>query len=197
MYTSPRSLHRSHPTGTPANPARKVGQQRYLPAVTIVASRRIDTLPERFVHLIGQPPIQYLRMQLACRLLAQDGAKVDSVAAAVGFESAAAFQPRVQEIGRPIPRRMATTIRIVSEKAPCFDVRAPTIRPGRRWWRTRRTMAGAANNRTPLTTRPGKHATSAFPSSPVCELIHMPRAGAALTATVRLRTSMGAQRRFR
>jgi AraC-like DNA-binding protein len=53
-----------------------------------------SVLAERFVHFIGQPPIQYLRalrMQLACRLLAQDGAKVVSVAAAVGFESEAAF----------------------------------------------------------------------------------------------------------
>jgi AraC-like DNA-binding protein len=53
-----------------------------------------SVLAERFVRVIGQPPIQYLRqlrMQLACRLLAEDGAKVVSVAAAVGFESEAAF----------------------------------------------------------------------------------------------------------
>jgi AraC-like DNA-binding protein len=53
-----------------------------------------SVLAERFVRLIGQPPIQYLRelrMQFACRLLAEDGAKVVSVAAAVGFESEAAF----------------------------------------------------------------------------------------------------------
>jgi AraC-like DNA-binding protein len=53
-----------------------------------------SVLAERFVHLIGQPPMQYLRqlrMQLACRLLAEDSAKVISVAAAVGFESEAAF----------------------------------------------------------------------------------------------------------
>jgi AraC-like DNA-binding protein len=53
-----------------------------------------SVLAERFVHVIGQPPMQYLRelrMQLASRLLAEDGAKVSSVAAAVGFESEAAF----------------------------------------------------------------------------------------------------------
>ena len=53
-----------------------------------------SVLAERFVHLIGQPPIQYLRelrMQLACRLLTEEGTKVVSVAAAVGFESEAAF----------------------------------------------------------------------------------------------------------
>jgi AraC-like DNA-binding protein len=56
------------------------------------ASRSV--LAERFVHFIGQPPMQYLRqlrMQLASRLLLEDGAKVVSVSAAVGFESEAAF----------------------------------------------------------------------------------------------------------
>jgi AraC-like DNA-binding protein len=53
-----------------------------------------SVMAERFVHLIGRPPMQYLRelrMQLASRLLVDDGAKVVSVAAAVGFESEAAF----------------------------------------------------------------------------------------------------------
>jgi AraC-like DNA-binding protein len=53
-----------------------------------------SVLADRFVHFIGQPPMQYLRelrMQLACRLLTEDGAKVVSVAATVGFESEAAF----------------------------------------------------------------------------------------------------------
>jgi AraC-like DNA-binding protein len=53
-----------------------------------------SVLAERFVHFIGQPPMQYLRqlrMQLASRLLLEDGAKVVTVAAAVGFESEAAF----------------------------------------------------------------------------------------------------------
>jgi len=53
-----------------------------------------SVLAERFVHFVGQPPMQYLRqlrMQMASRLLVEDGAKVVSVATAVGFESEAAF----------------------------------------------------------------------------------------------------------
>jgi AraC-like DNA-binding protein len=53
-----------------------------------------SVLAERFGHLIGQPPMQYLRqlrMQMASRLLAEDGAKVAAVATAVGFDSEAAF----------------------------------------------------------------------------------------------------------
>lgn len=53
-----------------------------------------SVLADRFVHIVGQPPMQYLRelrMQLASRLLAEGSAKVAAVAAAVGFESEAAF----------------------------------------------------------------------------------------------------------
>jgi AraC-like DNA-binding protein len=53
-----------------------------------------SVLAERFVHFIGQPPMQYLRqlrMQLASRLLVEENAKVAAAAAAVGFESEAAF----------------------------------------------------------------------------------------------------------
>jgi AraC-like DNA-binding protein len=53
-----------------------------------------SVLAERFVHFIGQPPMQYLRhlrMQLASRILVEDNTKVVSVAAAVGFDSEAAF----------------------------------------------------------------------------------------------------------
>jgi AraC-like DNA-binding protein len=48
---------------------------------------------ERFTALVGQPPMQYLalwRAQVASRLLA-DGGQVGAVAAAVGYESEAAF----------------------------------------------------------------------------------------------------------
>jgi AraC-like DNA-binding protein len=65
-----------------------------LDALATQAGTSRSVLAERFVHLIGQPPMQYLRelrMQLACRLLVEDGAKVVSVAATVGFESEAAF----------------------------------------------------------------------------------------------------------
>jgi AraC-like DNA-binding protein len=47
-----------------------------LDAIAAQAATSRSVLAERFHHLIGQPPIQYLRelrMQLACRLLAEDG----------------------------------------------------------------------------------------------------------------------------
>ena len=50
-------------------------------------------LADRFAEMVGQPPIQYLalwRMQLASRLLLE-GESVAEVAAAVGYESEAAF----------------------------------------------------------------------------------------------------------
>ena len=49
---------------------------------------------ERFVRLVGEPPMQYLarwRMQLAARLLTDGSAKVAAVAREVGYESEAAF----------------------------------------------------------------------------------------------------------
>jgi len=61
-------------------------------AAQVGTSRSV--IAERFAHLIGRPPMQYLRhlrMQLASRLLVEDNAKMVSVAAAVGFESEAAF----------------------------------------------------------------------------------------------------------
>lgn len=50
-------------------------------------------LAERFTEVVGYPPMQYLtswRMQLASRLLA-DGGDIAAVAAAVGYDSKAAF----------------------------------------------------------------------------------------------------------
>jgi AraC-like DNA-binding protein len=70
------------------------GQDWTLDELAAQAATSRSVLAERFAHFIGQPPMQYLRelrMQLASRLLADDGAKVASVAAAVGFESEAAF----------------------------------------------------------------------------------------------------------
>ena len=49
---------------------------------------------ERFVRLMGEPPMQYLarwRMQLAARLLTDGSAKVAAIALDVGYESEAAF----------------------------------------------------------------------------------------------------------
>jgi AraC-like DNA-binding protein len=53
-----------------------------------------SVLAQRFAYFNGQPPMRYLRqlrMQLASRLLAEQDAKIVSVAAAVGFVSEAAF----------------------------------------------------------------------------------------------------------
>jgi AraC-like DNA-binding protein len=53
-----------------------------------------SSLHERFVHFIGQPPMQYLtqwRMQLASGMLRDTSAKVLEIALEVGYESEAAF----------------------------------------------------------------------------------------------------------
>lgn len=53
-----------------------------------------SSLHERFVHFIGQPPMQYLaswRMQLAAGRLRDTDAKVLDIALDVGYESEAAF----------------------------------------------------------------------------------------------------------
>ena len=53
-----------------------------------------SSLHERFVHFIGQPPMQYLtqwRMQLASGMLRDTNAKVVEIALEVGYESEAAF----------------------------------------------------------------------------------------------------------
>jgi AraC-like DNA-binding protein len=78
-----------------------------------------SALSERFTHLVGLAPIQYLtrwRMQLAAKQLIETGAKIVSVAEAVGYESEAAFSRafkkysgrspgdwRAQRRGAPIP----------------------------------------------------------------------------------------------
>lgn len=51
-------------------------------------------LAERFAHLVGQPPMQYLaqwRMQIASGFLARGTAKIAQIAADVGYDSEAAF----------------------------------------------------------------------------------------------------------
>jgi AraC-like DNA-binding protein len=60
-----------------------------------------SALAERFTHLVGQPPMQYLthwRMQLAARLLHDASAKVASVALDVGYDSEAAFSRAFKRI---------------------------------------------------------------------------------------------------
>jgi AraC-like DNA-binding protein len=53
-----------------------------------------SVLADRFAHLVGCPPIQYLaqwRMQRAARRLLDPGLTVAAVAREVGYESEAAF----------------------------------------------------------------------------------------------------------
>ena len=53
-----------------------------------------SALHERFMQLVGQPPMQYLanwRMQRGARLLREGHATVASIAQDVGYESEAAF----------------------------------------------------------------------------------------------------------
>jgi AraC-like DNA-binding protein len=65
-----------------------------------------STLAERFVHFVGQPPMQYLthwRMQVAARLLENKATKVVSVALKVGYQSEAAFSRAFKRISRMSP----------------------------------------------------------------------------------------------
>lgn len=53
-----------------------------------------SVLAERFTHLVGQPPMQYLtqwRMQIASGLLARGSGKIAQVAEKTGYDSEAAF----------------------------------------------------------------------------------------------------------
>jgi AraC-like DNA-binding protein len=67
-----------------------------------------SALHERFVGLIGQPPIQYLtkwRMQLGARLLRETHATVASIALDVGYDSEAAFTRAFKRsVGEPPAR---------------------------------------------------------------------------------------------
>lgn len=72
-------------------------------------------IAERFTEMVGQPPMQYLalwRMQLASRLLAEGG-QVVAVAAAVGYESEAAFSRAFKKLVGQAPaawRREALSV---------------------------------------------------------------------------------------
>ena len=64
-----------------------------------------STLHERFVELVGQPPMQYLtnwRMQCGARLLREGQATVATIAQEVGYESEAAFARAFKRlVGQP------------------------------------------------------------------------------------------------
>lgn len=85
------------------------------------ASRSV--LAERFSQSVGQPPILYLtqwRMQLAGRMLLEPGAKIAAVAAAVGYESEAAFSRAFKRIAGVAPS-------VWRLEGPAATVRAPDI----------------------------------------------------------------------
>lgn len=64
-----------------------------------------SALHERFVHLLGQPPMQYLtqwRLQRGAALLRDSNASVASIALEVGYESEAAFSRAFKRaLGQP------------------------------------------------------------------------------------------------
>jgi AraC-like DNA-binding protein len=65
-----------------------------------------SSLHERFVHFIGQPPMQYLtqwRMQVAGGLLRDTNAKLVEVALDVGYESEAAFSRAFKRVASVSP----------------------------------------------------------------------------------------------
>ncbi|HET9253048.1 MAG TPA: AraC family transcriptional regulator [Candidatus Eisenbacteria bacterium] len=65
-----------------------------------------STLHERFVHFIGQPPMQYLaqwRMQVASGLLRDTDAKLVQIALDVGYESEAAFSRAFKRVAGVSP----------------------------------------------------------------------------------------------
>jgi AraC-like DNA-binding protein len=66
-----------------------------------------SSLHERFVHFIGQPPMQYLtqwRMQIASRLLRDTSTKLAAIAQDVGYDSEAAFSRAFKRVVGTSPR---------------------------------------------------------------------------------------------
>ena len=65
-----------------------------------------SSLHDRFVHFIGQAPMQYLtqwRMQVASGLLRESNAKVIEVAMSVGYESEPAFSRAFKRVAGHSP----------------------------------------------------------------------------------------------
>jgi AraC-like DNA-binding protein len=84
-----------------------------------------SVLHERFVHFIGQPPMQYLtqwRMQLAAGWLRDTDAKVIDVALEVGYENEAAFSRAFRRAVGESPAAWRRT-----RRAPA---RGPALQPG-------------------------------------------------------------------
>jgi AraC-like DNA-binding protein len=89
-----------------------------------------SVLAERFAELVGQPPMQYLalwRMQLASGLLIEGG-HVAAVAAAVGYESEAAFSRTFKKL---VGRAPATWRKEAQETRPRTPGEATSPRSAR------------------------------------------------------------------
>lgn len=69
------------------------------------AAHHASVLLERFVEMVGQPPMQYLaqgRMQIGARLLREGCATVASIAQDIGCASEAAFSRAFKRsVGQP------------------------------------------------------------------------------------------------
>ncbi len=71
-----------------------------------------SALADRFAHLVGCPPIQYLtqwRMQLAARRLADRSVKIAAVASEVGYDSEAAFSRSFKKVVGKSPGQWRST----------------------------------------------------------------------------------------
>jgi AraC-like DNA-binding protein len=100
-----RALARLH--ATPAHPWS-------LEALSADVGTSRSVLAERFNQVVGQPPMQYLtawRMQLASELLDDRTAKVKVVAAAVGYDSEAAFSRAFKKMVGVSPLRWRERVR--------------------------------------------------------------------------------------
>jgi AraC-like DNA-binding protein len=80
-----------------------------------------SALHERFVEMIGQPPMQYLanwRMQVAASLLRDTSAPIASVAQDVGYDSEAAFTRAFKRlVGKP-PATWRRHVMLRAQQAP-------------------------------------------------------------------------------
>ena len=93
-----------------------------LDALAAQAATSRSVLAERFVHFIGQPPMQYLRAaahavgeSIAGRRRCQGGLRCGGRR----FRIRGCLQPRFQEVRRPFPGRMAaTTVRMTGRTFP-------------------------------------------------------------------------------
>jgi len=93
-----------------------------------------STLHERFVHFLGQPPMQYLaqwRMQLAARWLSDTDAKVLEVALEVGYENETAFARAFRRATGESPGAWRRSRRAQPRRRGSGDPPAPNRRDGR------------------------------------------------------------------